>query len=126
MKVLPLHPRPQMTRDRWIDLGGRWHFAFDDADVGLRENWVERAEMFDRVITVPFPRSRRRAASLAARRIVSSGIAARFGSRRPIALAASCFISVRSITGPMSGSTARWSPSTRTGKRPFPPISAAS
>ncbi len=57
MKALPLHPRPQMTRDRWIDLGGRWQFAFDDADIGLRENWVERAEAFDRAITERAARS---------------------------------------------------------------------
>ena len=30
-----LHPRPQLARARWIDLGGPWGFAYDDADVGL-------------------------------------------------------------------------------------------
>ena len=49
------HPRPQLVRDRWIDLSGTWDFAYDDADVGLREGWVERPEVFDRTIRVPFP-----------------------------------------------------------------------
>ncbi len=49
------HPRPQLTRERWTDLRGPWGFAHDDADVGLREGWMERPEPFDRQITVPFP-----------------------------------------------------------------------
>ena len=50
-----LHPRPQMTRPDWTDLNGRWGFAYDDADVGLDRRWYERDDVFDRVITVPFP-----------------------------------------------------------------------
>ncbi|MEA2582252.1 MAG: hypothetical protein QOF33_337 [Thermomicrobiales bacterium] len=50
-----IHPRPQLTRDRWTDLGGPWQFAFDDGDVGLAEGWHEREEPFDRTIVVPFP-----------------------------------------------------------------------
>jgi hypothetical protein len=49
-----LHPRPQLRRERWIDLCGRWDFAFDDANEGLAERWFERAEPFDREILVPF------------------------------------------------------------------------
>jgi beta-galactosidase/beta-glucuronidase len=49
------HPRPQLTRERWTDLCGTWDFAYDDADVGLGERWIERAEVFDRTITVPYP-----------------------------------------------------------------------
>jgi len=49
------HPRPQLTRDRWTDLCGPWHFAYDDGDVGLAEGWPERPEVFDRTIVVPFP-----------------------------------------------------------------------
>ncbi len=33
------HPRPQMTRERWFDLGGPWGFAHDDDNVGLDEGW---------------------------------------------------------------------------------------
>jgi beta-galactosidase/beta-glucuronidase len=49
------HPRPQLTRDRWVDLCGTWRFAHDDADVGLDEGWHERPEALDRTIEVPFP-----------------------------------------------------------------------
>jgi beta-galactosidase/beta-glucuronidase len=49
------HPRPQLTRERWIDLCGTWAFAYDDDDVGLGRRWVERPEVFDREIAVPFP-----------------------------------------------------------------------
>ena len=51
----PLYPRPQLTRARWTNLNGPWSFACDDADVGLREDWVVRPEVFERTITVPFP-----------------------------------------------------------------------
>jgi len=50
-----IHPRPQLRRERWIDLCGRWGFAFDDDDRGLGERWFERAEPFAREIVVPFP-----------------------------------------------------------------------
>ncbi|MBA2557794.1 MAG: glycoside hydrolase family 2 [Chloroflexi bacterium] len=51
----PTHPRPQLTRENCEDLGGQWGFAYDDGDVGLKQGWMERAEPFDREITVPFP-----------------------------------------------------------------------
>lgn len=49
------HPRPQLTRERWIDLCGAWQFAYDDADLGLDQAWIDQPERFDRTITVPFP-----------------------------------------------------------------------
>lgn len=49
------HPRPQFVRERWTDLCGAWQFAFDDADVGLLEDWVGRPEPFTHTIHVPFP-----------------------------------------------------------------------
>jgi beta-galactosidase/beta-glucuronidase len=52
---MELHPRPQLTRSRWIDLNGQWGFAFDDQDLGIRENWVNAPERFGKTITVPFP-----------------------------------------------------------------------
>jgi len=55
MPTAEMHPRPQLTRDRWTDLSGSWGFACDDADVGLRDGWVERPDAFDRTIVVPFP-----------------------------------------------------------------------
>ncbi|WP_138758378.1 glycoside hydrolase family 2 protein [Modestobacter altitudinis] len=49
------HPRPQLTRPGWEDLSGTWGFAFDDGSVGITDHWPRRAEVFDRVIEVPFP-----------------------------------------------------------------------
>ncbi len=49
------HPRPQLTRDRWINLCGSWQFTYDDANIGLNQGWIERPEVFDRSIIVPFP-----------------------------------------------------------------------
>jgi beta-galactosidase/beta-glucuronidase len=51
----PLHPRPRLTRERWIDLNGNWQFAYDDEDAGLDARWQDHPEKFDRTITVPFP-----------------------------------------------------------------------
>ncbi|HEX8079162.1 MAG TPA: glycoside hydrolase family 2 TIM barrel-domain containing protein [Jatrophihabitans sp.] len=54
-----VHPRPQLTRDRWFDLSGEWQFSYDDADVGLAQcwyqNWQESRGVVERTITVPFP-----------------------------------------------------------------------
>lgn len=50
-----IHPRPQLTRERWTDLCGPWGFAYDDAGRGLDEGWPQRAEVFERTISVPFP-----------------------------------------------------------------------
>ena len=50
-----LHPRPRLTRDRWVDLNGPWGFAYDDDDVGLDGRWQDHPERFNRTIVVPFP-----------------------------------------------------------------------
>src|SRR6202011_3702301 len=50
-----LHPRPQLARERWIDLTGPWGFAYDDQDRGLRERWQQDEDRFARTIIVPFP-----------------------------------------------------------------------
>jgi beta-galactosidase/beta-glucuronidase len=49
------HPRPQLRRSEWWDLAGPWLFAFDDGREGLSRGWPRRDDVFDRVITVPFP-----------------------------------------------------------------------
>lgn len=49
------HPRPTLTRPRWSDLCGTWSFAYDDEDTGLADGWVDRVDVFDRTIEVPFP-----------------------------------------------------------------------
>ena len=55
MPERPLHPRPQMTRERWEDLGGPWQFTVDDGDEGVAERWYLGDAAFDREIVVPFP-----------------------------------------------------------------------
>jgi beta-galactosidase/beta-glucuronidase len=54
------YPRPQLVRDRWTDLCGRWQLAFDDARTGLDDHWAGHVDLadrsvFDRDVTVPFP-----------------------------------------------------------------------
>jgi beta-galactosidase/beta-glucuronidase len=49
------HPRPTLTRASWTDLCGTWSFAYDDEDTGLADGWVDRVDVFDRTIEVPFP-----------------------------------------------------------------------
>jgi hypothetical protein len=50
-----MHPSPQHRREGWLDLTGPWGFAYDDADVGLRDGWPEDPQQFGRVIRVPYP-----------------------------------------------------------------------
>ncbi|MFL5700716.1 MAG: glycoside hydrolase family 2 protein [Ktedonobacteraceae bacterium] len=50
-----IHPRPQLTRARWIDLGGTWDFAYDDSGQGFDAGWQERVDVFTHTIQVPFP-----------------------------------------------------------------------
>ena len=52
----PEHPRPDFRRDAWLNLNGRWEFAFDPTDSGLTRHWyAPGAAGFDRSILVPFP-----------------------------------------------------------------------
>lgn len=55
MTTAPLHPRPRLTRERWVDLCGTWQFAHDDANRGLDARWQDHAEPFTQQIVVPFP-----------------------------------------------------------------------
>lgn len=53
----PEYPRPQFVREgNWINLNGKWDFNFDDADIGLKEQWYrkENSKNFNRKIIVPF------------------------------------------------------------------------
>jgi glycosyl hydrolase family 2 len=52
---IDLHPRPQQSRARWLDLRGTWGFAYDDQTVGIEQRWYERDDVFDRFICVPYP-----------------------------------------------------------------------
>ncbi len=49
------HPRPQLCRAGWTDLGGEWQFVYDDANQGLKLDWLNRGDVFNRKIIVPFP-----------------------------------------------------------------------
>lgn len=39
--MLTAYPRPQFQREAWLNLNGTWAFAFDDGDLGEREQWYE-------------------------------------------------------------------------------------
>jgi len=55
-QVDPHHPRPQLWRPGWEDLSGTWQFAFDDAGVGISEQWHRGdGSQFGREIQVPYP-----------------------------------------------------------------------
>ena len=51
---LPEHPRPDFQRAEWLNLNGRWRFAFDPRDEGERLGWSRGALPGDREILVPF------------------------------------------------------------------------
>lgn len=38
----PEYPRPQLRRDRWLTLNGRWQFEIDAADTGIERGVLER------------------------------------------------------------------------------------
>jgi len=55
----PEHPKPQFQREKWLNLNGRWSFAFDFSDSGCEKGWSEDPSSFDLQILVPFcPESR--------------------------------------------------------------------
>ncbi len=49
----PEYPRPQLVRETWVNLNGTWEFAFDDADMGLAENWHDERKLKQSIV-VPF------------------------------------------------------------------------
>jgi hypothetical protein len=51
---LPEHPRPDFERSEWLNLNGRWRFAFDSADQGERAGWAKGTLPGERQILVPF------------------------------------------------------------------------
>ncbi|NLK08162.1 MAG: glycoside hydrolase family 2 [Firmicutes bacterium] len=48
------YPRPNLVRERWLSLNGKWQFAFDDADRGLKDQWSGNPKKLDQMIKVPF------------------------------------------------------------------------
>ena len=51
---LPEHPRPDFERAEWVNLNGRWRFAFDAANRGEQAGWAASALPGTREILVPF------------------------------------------------------------------------
>ena len=49
----PEYPRPQFTRDRWMNLNGEWEFAFDDDNRGIALGWNDGRTLPLRIV-VPF------------------------------------------------------------------------
>lgn len=49
-----LYPRPQLIRNNWINLNGKWDFDFDDNIVGIKEKWFKKHN-YSKKIIVPFP-----------------------------------------------------------------------
>ncbi len=48
------YPRPQLARNEWRNLNGKWAFAFDDSDIGESEEWQAKFPENHRDIVVPF------------------------------------------------------------------------
>lgn len=48
------YPRPQMVRDSWMNLNGKWRLCFDMGRSGIERGLYRNEAEFDREITVPF------------------------------------------------------------------------
>src|SRR5688500_15098022 len=51
---LPEHPRPDFQRAEWVNLNGRWRFAFDPRNEGEGAGWTRDSLPQGREIMVPF------------------------------------------------------------------------
>lgn len=47
------YPRPEFTRNEWLNLNGQWNFDFDDNNSGLIEEWYLNHD-YSQKITVPY------------------------------------------------------------------------
>ncbi|MHA1791083.1 MAG: glycoside hydrolase family 2 protein [Promethearchaeota archaeon] len=47
------YPRPEAKRHEWTCLNGKWYFAFDKENIGMKNKWYEKKE-FDQQIVVPY------------------------------------------------------------------------
>ncbi|WP_123505132.1 glycoside hydrolase family 2 protein [Frondihabitans sp. PhB188] len=50
----PEYPRPQFTRERWLNLNGQWQFEFDPGDSGFERGLADASQFLRAEITVPF------------------------------------------------------------------------
>ena len=90
----PEFPRPQLVRDTWMNLNGKWDFLFDFGNSGCARGLMN-GDVFDsgdvREITVPFcPESRLSG--------IGYGTDVILKSRKNSSAGAFCFISARWIT----------------------------
>ena len=51
---LPEHPRPDFSRMEWVNLNGRWKFAFDKRATGEQDGWPANGIPAGHDIVVPF------------------------------------------------------------------------
>src|SRR5665647_3168722 len=49
----PEYPRPQMVRNKWINLNGQWEFEIDHGNSGKERKFYKKSNL-SRFITVPF------------------------------------------------------------------------
>lgn len=49
----PEYPRPQLVRQRWLNLNGEWEFEIDQAGSGLERGFEKRSELSGKIV-VPF------------------------------------------------------------------------
>ena len=59
LMMRPEHPKPQFQRDAWLNLNGKWSFAFDFDSSGDDKGWPKDPSALKDTINVPFcPESR--------------------------------------------------------------------
>ena len=110
--ALSEYPRPCLVRTSYLNLNGRWDYAFTDSP--------DIPQQFEGTILVPF--SPECALSGVNKRLEPKafcGTGAPSPSRAPSPASASCCISARSIRLPTSILTARTPPATPAGICPF-------
>ncbi|MGM0123115.1 hypothetical protein IGI37_000481 [Enterococcus sp. AZ194] len=48
------YPRPDLVREKWLNLNGQWAFEFDDKNRGIEEQWFDSTKELSMKIEVPF------------------------------------------------------------------------
>ena len=53
MKKIKNYPRPQLVRNNWLNLNGKWNFVFDDNNIGEKKQYFNNFPE-SKEILVPF------------------------------------------------------------------------
>ena len=53
MKKINNYPRPQLVRDNWLNLNGKWNFVFDDGNIGEQNEYFKKFPKSSEIL-VPF------------------------------------------------------------------------